>query len=439
MPALVYPTADYVQFERITSAALNNKLNAVKTLLNTTGLDDDNIQDGGITGSDKLVDLSVTEGKLGTGSVTTDKLGAGAVTGDKLAASAVDDTTIEISDSALQIKAAGVGSTHLGTTSLDPKTMLGVGLSAVAAAGAMTLRTKQPDATTDLSATAPMRLAFRSTTVTVGGFSIQDFEASESLVIPSTATLGFAAGERATVYVYAMYDGTNKEIGVTTGYLNEATLHTSVAIDVASDSLDTLYSTNARSNCAVRLVGVVEIDPITTAGTWIDPTLVAVGAAAEYHAEYLKSLTYAFLATSNNGQAGMGASSFQRIEFEDEVYDYEGAYNVSTGEYVCKKKGLYTFGAMIMTAAVDLETAGDDAEAAFFKTPFGGAAAEFYRLDYDECDDPNSAREWCFQGDIQIELNYGDKIDVRGNQTDDVACNLQANGLFNRFWGRRIK
>lgn len=48
MPALVYPTSDFQPFTKIYSSEVNGKFNAIKTLLNTTGLDSTNIQVGGV-------------------------------------------------------------------------------------------------------------------------------------------------------------------------------------------------------------------------------------------------------------------------------------------------------------------------------------------------------------------------------------------------------
>lgn len=48
MPALVYPTSDFQPFTKILSSEVNGKFNAIKTLLNTTGLDSTNVQVGGL-------------------------------------------------------------------------------------------------------------------------------------------------------------------------------------------------------------------------------------------------------------------------------------------------------------------------------------------------------------------------------------------------------
>lgn len=49
MPVLTYPTGDFQPFTKILSSEVNGKFNAIKTLLNTTGLDSTNVQVGGLT------------------------------------------------------------------------------------------------------------------------------------------------------------------------------------------------------------------------------------------------------------------------------------------------------------------------------------------------------------------------------------------------------
>lgn len=48
MPALSYPTADFVPFTKILSSEVNGKFTAIKTLLNTTKLDSTNVQQYGL-------------------------------------------------------------------------------------------------------------------------------------------------------------------------------------------------------------------------------------------------------------------------------------------------------------------------------------------------------------------------------------------------------
>lgn len=54
MPLLVYSYPDFTPNTTILSAQVNAKYNDIKTLLNTTKLDDSNIQDAGLTRATKL-------------------------------------------------------------------------------------------------------------------------------------------------------------------------------------------------------------------------------------------------------------------------------------------------------------------------------------------------------------------------------------------------
>lgn len=54
MPLLVYSYPDFTANTVIQSAKVNAKYNDIKTLLNTTGLDDTNLQNAGITRATKL-------------------------------------------------------------------------------------------------------------------------------------------------------------------------------------------------------------------------------------------------------------------------------------------------------------------------------------------------------------------------------------------------
>lgn len=58
--------------------------NDTETFLNSTGLNDDNIQNGGITASSKLIDGSISAGKIASNAITTAKIADGAVTTAKI-------------------------------------------------------------------------------------------------------------------------------------------------------------------------------------------------------------------------------------------------------------------------------------------------------------------------------------------------------------------
>lgn len=54
MPLLSYTVSDFTPFSKILSADVNSRFTDIKTLLNTTGLDDTNLQNAGITRATKL-------------------------------------------------------------------------------------------------------------------------------------------------------------------------------------------------------------------------------------------------------------------------------------------------------------------------------------------------------------------------------------------------
>lgn len=78
-------TKSYDDGAVLTEADLDNIKNDVETFLNTTKINDDNIQNAGITASSKLVDGSVSAAKIATSAVSTAKIADEAVTTNKLA------------------------------------------------------------------------------------------------------------------------------------------------------------------------------------------------------------------------------------------------------------------------------------------------------------------------------------------------------------------
>jgi hypothetical protein len=89
-------TRSYADGDVLFEADIDAFLDDIESFLNTTKVSDDNIQDAGITGSTKLIDGSVTAGKLASDAVTTVKILDANVTAAKLGTGAV--TTVKILD-----------------------------------------------------------------------------------------------------------------------------------------------------------------------------------------------------------------------------------------------------------------------------------------------------------------------------------------------------
>lgn len=87
--ATIAITKSYADGSILVEADLDNIKDDVETFLNVTGINDDNIQTGGITASSKLVDASISTAKLADSAVTTAKINNDAVTAAKIASTAV--------------------------------------------------------------------------------------------------------------------------------------------------------------------------------------------------------------------------------------------------------------------------------------------------------------------------------------------------------------
>lgn len=79
----------YADGDILLAADFDAFLDDLETFLNTTKINDDNIQNNGITASDKLIDASISTAKIANLAVTTAKINDLSVTSGKLASGAV--------------------------------------------------------------------------------------------------------------------------------------------------------------------------------------------------------------------------------------------------------------------------------------------------------------------------------------------------------------
>lgn len=83
MPVLAI-TKTYADGDTLFEADLDNIKDDLENFLNVTKLNDDNIQNSGITASTKLVDATVTSAKIASAAITTSKISDDAVTTAKI-------------------------------------------------------------------------------------------------------------------------------------------------------------------------------------------------------------------------------------------------------------------------------------------------------------------------------------------------------------------
>jgi len=138
-----------------------------------------------------------------------------------------------------------------------------VGSSALTVA----LKTK---AGNDPSTSEPIQISFRSVTATSGTYTTRNITAATSLVVSSGFTLGTAAAVAANLYVYALDNAGTVEVGISYYLFPDNSIQSSTAEGGAgaADSATVLYSTTARTNVPVRLIGVINITE-ATAGAWV--------------------------------------------------------------------------------------------------------------------------------------------------------------------------
>ena len=152
-------------------------------------------------------------------------------------------------------------------------------LTASVASNALTIAIKTK-AGNDPSATDPVLCVFRSSTLTDGAYVKRSITAATSLVISSGSTLGTANGVQSQLNILAIDNAGTVELAVTNnaGALNldeTGLISTTTEGGVGgADSINTIYSTTARSNVAYRNVGFV-VSTQATAGAWVsDPAQI---------------------------------------------------------------------------------------------------------------------------------------------------------------------
>lgn len=237
-----------------------------------TALLDPFVGDSGAGGTKGLVPAPIagdaTKFLAGDGTWTTPP-GAGDVVGPASAtANAVvlfDGTTGKL------VKDSG---SFILTSSLE---FQNISLAVSAAAGALTIAVKDASGS-DCSAASPGRISFRSATQTSGLYVLRTITGALSMTVSSGSTLGHNGSSLTSpVYIYALDNAGTVELACSTALFNDNTIQSTTAEGGAgaADSPTVMYSTTARSNVAVRLIGVGSFT-LATAGTWLTPDSVSV-------------------------------------------------------------------------------------------------------------------------------------------------------------------
>lgn len=117
----------------------------------------------------------------------------------------------------------------------------------------------------------PTTLDFRSATLTSGAVVSRLVSSAISVVVPSGATLGVTAARQSRIVVLALDNAGAVELAVVNiaggNDLTETGVISTTAMSASSSSINVIYSTNARTSVAYRVVGYIESTQ-ASAGTW---------------------------------------------------------------------------------------------------------------------------------------------------------------------------
>jgi hypothetical protein len=160
-------------------------------------------------------------------------------------------------------------------TTTAPRLLENIGLAVTMAANAVTVALKGADGN-DPSSSNKVGIGFRNATLTNGQASKVEVTAATSVAISSGSTGGTVSGEASRIWIAAINNGGTVELawfnarsGTSIAPINEGGLISTTAEGGAggADSAQTWYSTTARSNVPVTVLGYFDSTQ-ATAGTW---------------------------------------------------------------------------------------------------------------------------------------------------------------------------
>lgn len=165
------------------------------------------------------------------------------------------------------LSSAGVLSAGSGLVS-GSSSLLNIGLTTSVASNALTIAVKNASGS-DASATSPIRVGFRSSTITSGTYNIRELTGALSLTVSSGSTLGHASATNHYIYVYLLDNAGTIKLGVSTVGLYDGRLVTTVSEGGggSADSNRVVYSDAVYTSVPCRLIGRLKSNQ-TTAGTW---------------------------------------------------------------------------------------------------------------------------------------------------------------------------
>ena len=177
---------------------------------------------------------------------------------------------IKWNNTASQLQFSNDGTTYVpfGTSTDSSKDMQNIGFTTSVGSNALTVAVKTK-AGTDPSSSDISYVGFRNATSTNGTYSIVQITGALSMTVSVGSTLGMSSGVEGYVYVYLINNSGTAELAVSSNLYDDGSIVSTTAEGGAggADSSTAIYSTTARSNVPLRLLGRIEISE-ASAGTW---------------------------------------------------------------------------------------------------------------------------------------------------------------------------
>lgn len=137
------------------------------------------------------------------------------------------------------------------------------------------------------SALNPVRVGFRSPTLSSGLSNVVNISSSLGMTLSAGSTLGHSSGVQDFIFVYLIYNNGAAEVAVSGTLYPEFALYTTVAEGGtgSADTRATIYSVTARTNVPMRLVGRMTVNQ-ATAGNWATlPSQIQAGALDQIYTD----------------------------------------------------------------------------------------------------------------------------------------------------------
>jgi hypothetical protein len=233
----------------------------------------------------------------------------------------------------------------------SPSEVSNLGLATSVSSNALTIALKQSDGSTDPSSGASaVKIGIRSSTASSGAYNQRSVTSSLSITISSGSTLGHANATNSYIYVYALDNAGTVELAVSSVRYDDGVIVSTTAEGGAggADSVSAIYSTTARSNVPIRLIGRL-VSNQTTAGTWAaNMTQISVWP----HLYPVESISALYKTSAGQSITSSAAT----IVFATKSYDTHNCMNTATGEYTLPASGIYRISGLVTTASVTLST-----------------------------------------------------------------------------------